>query len=168
LDRKARFEALVAEHGGAVAKVLTRYAKDRAEAEDLLQEVLFDAWRAFDTLDPARDPRPWLRTLALNRAIDRLRTAASRPVVESGEALERVGREAPPQRADFADEVRGLPPGERAAVLLFYGEGRGVADIAATLGVAAGTVKTWLFRARGRLRARFEDAPRRVTHEDRR
>lgn len=160
MDRQARFDALFAAHGDVVAKTLSRYARDRAEAEDLLQEVLFDAWRALDALDPARDPRPWLRTLALNRAIDRLRAAAKRPETNADDALARESRPAPPPAADFEDDLRALPPGPRAAVLLFYREGRTTAEIAERLDVAAGTVKTWLFRARAQLRARFaEPAP---------
>lgn len=155
LDRKTRFEALVAEHGDVIAATASRYLGDRAEAEDVTQEVLFDVWRALDGLDPARDPRPWLRTFAVRRAVDRLRARAARIATAGDGGLDAGERAAPAPSLDFEDELRALPAGERAATLLYYREGYAVAEAAEALGVPVGTVKTWLFRARARLRARY-------------
>jgi len=155
LNRRTRFEALFAAHGEAVAKILSRYSRDRAEAEDLLQDVFLDVWRSLDRLAPDRDPLPWLRTFAVNRAIDRLRVLARRPEPESSIALEGLAAAPTAPRLDFEDELRHLPAGERAAAILFYADGRDTAEIATLLAVPVGTVKTWLFRARERLRPRL-------------
>ncbi len=155
LNRPKRFEALFAAHGEAVAKILSRYSRDRAEAEDLLQDVFLDVWRSLDRLSADRDPLPWLRTIAVNRAIDRLRRDARGPAPASSIALETVAAPPTSSRLDFEDELRLLPAGERAAAILYYADGRDTAEIAALLEVPAGTVKTWLFRARTRLKTRL-------------
>ncbi|HYC79215.1 MAG TPA: sigma-70 family RNA polymerase sigma factor, partial [Planctomycetota bacterium] len=156
-----RFEALLGAHGDAVFAALLRFLGDRSEAEDVWQETAWAAWRGFSKLDPARDPAPWLRTLALNKAIDRLRRKAVRPAAAAEVDVDALRAPRAGARIDFEDDLRALPPMERAATLLRFQEGLSVADVAAALGAPEGTVKTWLFRAREKLRPRFADlAPR--------
>jgi RNA polymerase sigma factor (sigma-70 family) len=159
-DLRARFEALLRAHGDAVFAAVRRFAADPAEAEDLWQETAWAAWNAFPTLDDARDPRPWLRTLAVNKAIDRLRRAAARPTLGDDEGLAERRAPASTPPIDFEDELTLLPPLQRAATLLRFQEGRSVTEIASLLGAPEGTVKTWLSRARERLRRRFVDESR--------
>ncbi|MBI1851435.1 MAG: RNA polymerase sigma factor [Planctomycetes bacterium] len=162
-DRSARFDAIVREHGPSIFGLLFRFVRDRGLAEDLWQEVFWASWRRFDDLDAARDPMPWLRTLAVNRAIDHVRRRRSRPVLESDDALAERPAASVRSRSDFEETLASLPPHERAAVLLYYEEARSIAEIAAALDAPAGTVKTWLFRARQRLRRQFEEDDRRAT-----
>jgi RNA polymerase sigma-70 factor, ECF subfamily len=156
-EKRARFDALVGAHGPIVMGVLVRFVRDRALAEDLWQDVFWSAWRRLDDLDRAVDPRPWLRTLAIHRAIDHVRRTRARPVVETGASLDERTAAPERRRADLEDDLAALPSHERAAILLHYQEGRSIAEIAIALDAPEGTVKTWLHRARRRLRARFED-----------
>ncbi len=135
--------------------MLRRFVRDPDVAEDLLQEVLWSAWRNFADLDPDRDPLPWLRTLAVHRAIDHQRRAKARPPAETGH---RSVDEAPARtepRGTIDLDLSALREPERAAILLHYQEGRSVAEIAAELGATSSAVKVWLFRARERLRPRL-------------
>lgn len=151
----SRFDALVREHGPAIASLLARFVRDPAAADDLYQDVFSAAWRRFGSLDPARDPRPFLRTLALNRVIDHFRRAAARPLISP-----EVDPDSRPARAEalapgdrpLEAALDRLSDHERAAILLYYQEGLSIADVAAAFRVPAGTVKSWLFRARERLR----------------
>jgi RNA polymerase sigma-70 factor (ECF subfamily) len=59
-------------------------------------------------------------------------------------------------RLDLADAMKQLPPEQRVAVSLFFGEDMSVAEIAAATGAPVGTVKSRLFAARQTLRARLE------------
>ncbi len=156
MGQDGRFEALVREHGPAVFGILVRFVRDRAAAEDLYQEVFLYMWKAFSRLDPDRDAGAYLRTIAIHRAIDHERRAAARPRHEVGVDLNLwPGRETK-RRGDFEDEIAALPGREREAILLYYQAGLSVAEIGSAFGVAAGTVKSWLFRARARLKARLE------------
>jgi RNA polymerase sigma-70 factor (ECF subfamily) len=156
-DSRERFAALLRQHGDAVFAAARRFARDRSDAEDLWQETALAAWIAFAELAPDRDPRPWLRTIAIRKAIDRLRRDATRPVADAVRDVAALAARPVSARVDFEDELAALPPLERAALLLRYQEGRTVADVAALLQVAEGTVKSWLFRAREALRPRFAD-----------
>ena len=161
-DRSARFDSIVRDHGPPIFGLLVRFVRDRGLAEDLWQDVFWSAWRRFDDLDPGRDPMPWLRTLAVNRAIDHVRRRNARPALESDDALDERPAAESRSRSEFEETLALLPPHERAAVLLYYEESRSIAEIATALDAPAGTVKTWLFRARQRLRRQFEEDDRRA------
>jgi RNA polymerase sigma-70 factor (ECF subfamily) len=63
--------------------VCVRILGDRAEAEDVLQDVYLTVWHKAGTFDPVRaSPITWLATIARNRAIDRLRASSGRPRTE--------------------------------------------------------------------------------------
>ncbi len=78
-DRRA-FAELYQRSSGHVFAVLLRIQRDRAQAEDLLQEVYVALWKAAGTFDAARaQPLTWMTSIARNRAIDSLRRAQSQP-----------------------------------------------------------------------------------------
>ena len=155
-DREARFAGIVRAHGSHVFGLIVRFVRDRALAEDLWQDVFLAVWRKIDDLEPGRDPLPYLRTLALNRAIDHVRRLRTRPAPETGLALDERSAPESARSLDFEDDLASLPAHERASILLYYQERRSIAEVAEALGVPSGTVKTWLFRARARLRKRFQ------------
>ena len=97
---EATVRALYAEHGGAVLAYATKLTKDRAAAEDVLQETLVRAWRKVDLLVNGRGSvRAWMFTVAHNIVVDRARARATRPV--------EVGQHpsAEPLADDHADRV---------------------------------------------------------------
>lgn len=132
--------------------LLLRILNNRAEAEEVLQEVFLQIWQQATSYDEARGrPFTWIVTLARSRAIDRLRALDSRNRVRAG-AID--GQ--PQQHAgDVVDEVIKLEQGEvvrhalaeipekqRHTLLLAYFEGLSQSEIAARLGEPLGTVKT--------------------------
>ena len=82
-DRRS-FAQLYERTSGHLLAVVLRIQRDRAQAEDLLQEVYVSVWKAAASFDAARSqPLTWLTHIARNRAIDSLRRAQAQPRLES-------------------------------------------------------------------------------------
>jgi len=82
-DRTA-FARLYDLTSGHLFAVVLRIQRDRALAEDLLQEVYVNLWRSVGRFDAAQSqPMTWLTSVARNRAIDSLRRAQAQPVMQS-------------------------------------------------------------------------------------
>ena len=159
-DAPELFGQLAREH----TDMLLRYTRgltgaDGQAAEDIVQEVLLAAWQRMSTLDGERSVRPWLCTVARNRAVSRWRARQARPVETSDEAL--AGLPAGPADGEDAALTRqvllraiGTLRREHRAVLweCFYC-GRTITEAAAALGIPAGTVRSRRFHALAALRA---------------
>jgi RNA polymerase sigma-70 factor (ECF subfamily) len=141
--------------------------RDPEGAEEVTQDAFVRAYTRLDLYDERRPFYPWLATIATRLAQNWLRRRGR------ARAREEAAVEAQRQTASgrdqldrlIADErnrrlwrrVEALPSGERTAVALHYRQGMKVKDVARALGVTRGTVKTFLFRARQKLRAAMED-----------
>jgi RNA polymerase sigma factor (sigma-70 family) len=99
------------------------------EAEDAFQETFLRALRAYPRLEHGRELRAWAFTIASRVAID-----AQRRRRPSGDVPEPAAADARPAYAELGDLADGLPPAERAAVVLRYGYDLSYADIGAALG----------------------------------
>lgn len=144
---------------------LRRYAfaltRDRAEADDLVQDALLRGHEQRRQLAPGKPPGPWLRAILRNRFLDRRRhdLAQARREAQFAHATPQV-IDAPQDSALRLSQLRhaflDLPDDQREALALVAVEGLSYADAGMTLGVPAGTVMSRVSRARARLRA-FED-----------
>src|SRR5512132_3083514 len=86
-DRPA-FATLYARTSAHLFAVVLRINRDRAQAEDILQEVYVNVWRAAKGFDAAQSqPLTWLTSIARNRAIDSLRRNQSRPQIQGSSAF---------------------------------------------------------------------------------
>jgi RNA polymerase sigma factor (sigma-70 family) len=122
------FERLYTQHAGELLGYLHRVA-GRDRAEDCFQETFLRALAAYPRLSSARNLRGWLFTIATRVAIDERRRRS--PAEELPEIA--VG-DRRPAYAELEHLTDGLPPTERAAVVLRYGYDLSYADIAAALG----------------------------------
>ncbi len=126
----------------------------RAGAEDVAQEGMVDAYRRWDRLSTYDSPRAWVRKVVVQRAVkvarkrSNERVAQLRSVPPSAE-----GTPIEPFDPELLTHLRELPPQQRAALALHYLDDASVLDIAQTLGVSEGTVKTHLHKGRQRLAA---------------
>lgn len=158
---KDAFAVIVRRFQGAILTLAAVILHDREAAREVAQEVFVRAWRGLKSFDQTRSMKGWLMGIAYRVASDYQRERAVRTAKERSTAAQGDlrTREEYPLDALIADEqsralwklVESLPPGERIAVVLFYREGLSVEQVAKSLGVSPGTVKTSLFRARKHL-----------------
>lgn len=152
------FGQLIERYGLAARRAARAILRDDDDADDAVQEGTLAAWRALDRYDPARPFRPWLMRIVVNAALDarrRSRVRQAEPIVDSVES-HGLGPDRRAEAALLRDKLRaglaGLPERQRIALVLFDAEGWGHADIAATLGVPEGTVRSYVFHARRAMR----------------
>jgi RNA polymerase sigma-70 factor, ECF subfamily len=146
--------------------VCLRILGERAEAEDVLQEVYVTVWRKAAGFDASRaSPMTWLIALARNRSIDRLRATRMNRKMDPIEAATDVADTA--ARADNALEsvqeharlhgcLDGLASHERAALRGAFFDGNTYDDLARRMNVPLGTMKSWIRRAMIKLKACLE------------
>jgi RNA polymerase sigma factor (sigma-70 family) len=173
-DRMA-FASLYERTSGHLLAVVLRIQRDRAQAEDLLQEVYVSVWKAASSFDAARSqPLTWLTSIARNRAIDSLRRASAQPRLESSsrdddddrpDATEALADDGPGPvellgRASDARELghcmEQLSPPQRQSVALAFFDGLSHAEVAEHLREPLGTVKSWVRRALHTLKSCLE------------
>lgn len=141
--------------------VILRIVIERSEAEDVLQEVFITVWRKAAEFDPSRaSPITWLATIARNRAIDRLRSRASRPTsaldLAADVADDTPGADALAEASEEArrvhDALTTLDPRHAAIIRAAFFEGLSYDMIATREGIPLGTIKSWVRRGLLRMR----------------
>ena len=158
------FESLYRRHAGRVHGVITRLVGGQGvRAEDLTQEAFVRAWQALPSFRFESAVSTWLHRLAVNTALMELRARRSRPLADDDEdALESLSTPDTAGRAvlgrDLERAVATLPPRARAVLVLHDVEGWKHEEIAEELGMAVGSSKAQLHRARGLLRTRIGEA----------
>ena len=149
--------------------LVMRVVRDRAAAEDAVQEAFFSAYRNLARFR-GDSFRSWLTRIALNAATDVLRMRKRRPADPYPEWEDEAWQpptdeaEGPEQRvitqhrqAAIARAMTRITPDQRAAIILFDVEGYDYAEIAAMTNVSVGTVKSRIHRGRMALRELLAD-----------
>ena len=126
-----------------------------ADAEDAVSEAILRAWQAFGRLRDEKALKGWLIKITVNCAYEHHRRSARVTYTDDLEPLAGGAED----KHDFTlwDAVCALPEDYRVATVLFYYEDMTTAEIAKTLGVREGTVRSRLSRARNRLRTLLEE-----------
>lgn len=156
------FETLYRRHAGRVHGAVWRLSgMNEARAQELTQEAFVRAWQKLDSFRFESAFTTWLHRLAVNVALMDLRGRAPEDAVED-ETLEAVGGTERPfcagERADLERAVAALPPRARAVLVLHDVEGWKHEEIGRELGMAVGSSKAQLHRARGLLRTMLGEA----------
>ncbi|MCX6543089.1 MAG: RNA polymerase sigma factor [Acidobacteria bacterium] len=157
------FEELYRRHSGRLYTVACRITGSAADAEDLLQDVFLQAFRRIDSYRGEAALGTWLYRMAVNACLDHLRSRKGRErkvtdFIDDVESLEPVASPSwRPDRAldriDLESAISRLPPSYRAAFVLHDVQGHEHHEVADMLGIAEGTSKSLLHKARLRLRA---------------
>ena len=157
----AAFEALVNRHQGGLIQFFTMLSRNGVVAEDLAQEAFIRVYNARNAYQPRAKFKTYLFSIARNLWIDYLRRAGKRAGEESLEALEcrglQLGHDDPEPRP-FAHRalyhaVQRLPLDQRMVLLLAQVEDMNYPEIAETLSIPVGTVKSRMFHALRKMRA---------------
>jgi RNA polymerase sigma-70 factor (ECF subfamily) len=156
------FEALYRKHSRRVYALVWRLAGgNAARAEDLVQEAFIRAWQALPGFRFQSAFSTWLHRLAVNTALMELRSRRGGQDLEVDDAAlewqasaDTAGQRTR-ERLDLERVIATLPERARAVLVLYDIEGWKHEEIASELGMAVGSSKAQLHRARGLLRARL-------------
>jgi RNA polymerase sigma factor (sigma-70 family) len=155
----AAFESLYRRHVRRIHSVIWRLVGGvEARAEELTQEAFLRAWQALPTFRGDSAFGTWLHRLAINVALMNLRSRAGGEAREVDDAVleHHAGASCSNGlKLDLERAVATLPPRARAVLVLFDIEGLSHEEISAQLGMAVGSSKAQLHRARGLLRERL-------------
>lgn len=152
------FERLIEAHGPALLRFCAAQA-GRERAEEVFQETMLAALRAYDQVRDAASVRSWLFSIAVRKAIDAHRAAARlpRPVADPESSSPGAGTEEIALLDDAVWEpVRRLPEKQRQAVTLRYLGGLSHAEIADVMGTSDAAARRNVFEALKRLRDHFD------------
>ena len=151
----AAFEMLYRRHVGRIHGLCLRMVRNRDRAEDLTQDAFVRAWQKLGSFRGDSGFGTWLHRLAVNVVLGDMRSRQRwESKTEDAEALPEMGT-APVRREmgiDLSRAVDKLPPKARIVFLLYDVEGYRHGEIASMVGVAEGTSKAHLHRARKILR----------------
>jgi RNA polymerase sigma-70 factor (ECF subfamily) len=161
---KTAFDLLARKYQHKIAKLVSRYVRDRREVEDVTQEALIKAYRAIGGFRGESAFYTWLYRIAVNTAKNYLESQGRRPpgsdmeiegaeLIESGDGLR---DQATPERQMLTNEIAStvhrvlehLPPDLRTAITLREIEGMSYEEIAEVMDCPIGTVRSRIFRAR--------------------
>jgi len=178
LGHQASFDQLYRETSAHLLGVILRIQQDRAQAEDVLQEVYVNIWRSAQSFNPAlSQASTWLNSIARNRAIDSLRRRQTEPKTisryqsgpddEESDMLTDIASDTPGplDLLEQASEARSLSTcmqtlsgDQQHSLALAYYQGLSHAEVAQQLGQPLGTVKSWVRRGLQSLKTCLERA----------
>lgn len=181
-EDRARFEALVNEHLDSLYGSALRLTRNRAAAEDLIQDTFLKAWRSFHTFQTGTNARAWLYKILMNAYIDSYRRSSREPEMVDHEDVgdfylyakaqesEQYRRAGDPEEvllskimdADVKSALEQVPEPFRAAVILADLEEFSYKEIAEILDVPIGTVMSRLYRGRRHLQKLLWDYAKRA------
>ncbi|MCW5572230.1 MAG: RNA polymerase sigma factor [Steroidobacteraceae bacterium] len=154
------FERLYREHAGRVHGLCLRMTRDPQLAEDYTQETFIRAWRALGRFEARSRMSTWLHRIAVNVILER-RRRRELPLEFVEDAAEydtdNDVLDTPVEEAELEALIGSLPPGARDVLTLCGIYGYAHSEAAGMLGIAEGTCKAQLHRARALLRARLAD-----------
>jgi RNA polymerase sigma-70 factor (ECF subfamily) len=157
------FRTLVDRHVPMVLGIARRMLRDDAEAEDVAQEALLRLWRNAAGLELGESGvRPWLRRVASNLCIDRVRaqrnTSLGDALPEESEPasqLTQLAEQDLEKRVDAA--LKALPERQRLALTLFHYEGMSQIEVGKVMGISDEAVESLLARARRTLKGALKE-----------
>jgi RNA polymerase sigma-70 factor (ECF subfamily) len=160
------FQILVQRYSGELYRFLARFTGSRVMADDVVQETFLQVHLAASSFDPSRRFKPWLFTIAANKARDMLRSKARKPEIpldatirdsedsQTFRAFLADQASGPPERLEASEEralvrqvVDQMPSNLREVLILGYFQRFPYQEIADVLGIPLGTVKSRLHAA---------------------
>ena len=154
------FERLYRDHVGRVHGLCLRMTRNADLAADCAQDTFIKAWKALPKFEARASFSTWLHRIAVNTVLEKRRAPASTELVVEDpteyEAETSVTLDTPVEEEELEAAIASLPQGARDALVLCGVYGYEHSEAATMLGIAVGTCKAQLHRARGLLRGRLE------------
>ena len=155
----AAFEALYRRHSSGIFGLALRMLRNRADAEDLLQEIFLQAYDKLESFEGRSAFGTWLYRLGVNRCLDHLRSRSAKEQARTAPLDPAFAGAHDPggtRNLELERAIGELPPSSRAAFLLHDVEGYDHSEVGEMLGIAVGTSKSLVHRARMKLRDRLK------------
>jgi len=153
-DWTFEFETVALPHAGGLLRYALHLTREKARAEDLVQDTLLSAWRHFHQFEQGTNCKAWLFRILKNLHSKQMRRTTRKPEVSLQEDESRL---AAPERISANQQVRDafarLTPEHQEVLQLAAVEGLGIREVADVLQIPQGTVMSRLSRARASLRS---------------
>jgi RNA polymerase sigma-70 factor, ECF subfamily len=166
LSNRAAFETLYRDTSSRLFGICLRILNERAEAEEVLQEVYTSVWRKAGQFDATRaSAMSWLSMMARNKAIDRLRAMPARNARAGLELADQIAdpgaspaqqTETVTDRARLEDCLKQLEPKRHSLIRAAFFDGSTYEELAARIEAPLGSVKSWIRRGLMQLRTCLE------------
>ena len=153
------FERLYRDHVGRVHGLCLRMTRNPDTAADCVQDAFIKAWKALPRFEARSSFSTWLHRIAVNTVLEKRRGPAKNEVsVEEPTDFEDAVMtfDSPVEEEELEAAIESLPQGARDALVLCGVYGYEHSEAASMLGIAVGTCKAQLHRARGLLKERLE------------
>lgn len=144
---EAEFDAALAQYGDTVYRLAFAYTRNRADADDVFQEVFLRYFRRAPAFETEEHRKAWLLRVTINRA----KSCLSCRVLHGPPQAEGAVPFSAPESLELHEALLRLAPKYRTVIHLFYYEGYTAEEIGALLHRKPSTVRTQLTRARSRL-----------------
>ena len=174
--REAAYRELIGRYQRPVFSLIYRLVRDREKSEDLAQDTFIKVLNALDRYDPTYKFSSWIFKIAHNTSLDHLRKKEPQTLSLEGSphaetsseqeasVIQALSTEETPEDYAASRELGAtlevaigkLRPEYRTAIIMCHVEGRPYEEIAETMGVPLGTVKTYIHRARNELKKELE------------
>ncbi len=156
-DEKA-FEALIDRYGGIVYTILYGYTTDKNTVDDIFQDVMIKIYQHIHSFRGESKLSVWIYQIALNTVRNIIKQKSGKTMIEIEENT--VSEDFTPEDSVQNDDTRAmldraiaqLPPAWQSVIQLYYYESFSYDEIAQATGFPVGTVKTYLFRAKEKLK----------------
>jgi len=176
LPEKMTWEMVVLEHSARVYRLAYRLTGNQQDAEDLTQEVFIRVFKSLHNFQPGSF-EGWLHRITTNVFLDQVRRKKRIRMDNIGDDAHTIADRnelSSPERGyehhnldhDIQEALDALAPEYRVAVVLCDIEGLSYEEIAATLGIKLGTVRSRIHRARAQLRKKLEHRRPVTQHKD--
>jgi RNA polymerase sigma-70 factor (ECF subfamily) len=141
-------EAMLELYEHKVLRLAVSMLRDRGRAEEVAQDVFLKVWRALPGYDGRASLSTWLYAIARNTCLSAIRSESYRRTANLDAVPEPAITPTQGEHVEWDRYLSRLPDALRHVVVLFYFEERSVGEVARMLGIAEGTVKSQLHRAR--------------------
>lgn len=156
MQQEEEFVRVIKQHEGVIFKITTMYTDNRADQQDLYQDVVYQLWKSFDSFRAESKISTWMYRIALNTALTRLRK--SKRMGHSVSIDQVIMRQTDNYDSEFEEKlkvlyahIKELNALEKGVMLLLL-EGKKYEEISEITGLSPGNVGTRISRIKQKLR----------------
>ncbi len=156
------FERILYFYEKAVYNYCLRVLKDSSNAKDITQETFIKVYKHHKEIDPDKNMKTWIFTIATNAMYDLFRSKKRKREISLEENIETIDMSSSYYTEegivrDVENALFQIKPEYREAILLFYQQGFSYNDIAEILGIPINTVKTHISRGKQQLKEKLQE-----------